>query len=384
MKKGKILYIKNSSSKVNLSTYNVQAVGLGKAFCKLGYDYDFIFFSNENKVVQDNTIYGHRMRILSKKGLRILRSYYCKEILNTEYLQQYDFVISTEYGQIMTYLLGKSSNNVVMYSGPYYNLFKLPFVSPIYDALFTESINKNLKYKFVKSKLAQKYLESKGYTGLYNIGVALDVERFNADVEIKSDTKKIMDFMKANRCILYVGALSDRKNYPFLLEVYQKVHKDNPDVKFVIIGKGKEQYVNKHMNALTAEEKNGIYRLERIDNAQLKYIYPLAKAFLLPSKLEIFGMVLLESMYLGAPVVTSWNGGSSTLIDGCNTGIVVREFDSNKWKTAVQKYLDDEVYTVEVTQNAHELITTEYIWDALAKKMLTKINEGDERYAVQN
>ena len=49
MKKGKILYIKNSSSKVNLSTYNVQAVGLGKAFCKLGYDYDFIFFDSNTK-----------------------------------------------------------------------------------------------------------------------------------------------------------------------------------------------------------------------------------------------------------------------------------------------------------------------------------------------
>ena len=375
MKKGKILYIKNSSSKVNLNTYNVQAVGLGKAFCKLGYDYDFIFFSNENKLVQDNTICGHRMRIISKKGVRILRSYYCKEILNTEYLQQYDFVISTEYGQIMTYALSKASDNVVMYSGPYYNLFKFPFVSPIYDALFTKSINRNIKYKFVKSILAKEFLEEKGYTNVESIGVALDIERFDADIELQPDTKKLTDYMHANRCLLYVGALSDRKNYPFILEVYKKVRRDNPDVRLVMIGKGKRRYVDRYMATLTNIERDGIYWLERMENAQLKYVYPLANAFLLPSKLEIFGMVLLESMYLGAPVVTSWNGGSSTLIDGHNTGIIVREFDSDKWKDAVQKYLDDKSYTAEVKHNAHELVANEYVWDALANKILKELNK---------
>ena len=112
-----------------------------------------------------------------------------------------------------------------------------------------------------------------------------------------------------------------------------------------------------------------------MENAQLKFVYPLANAFLLPSKLEIFGMVLLESMYLGAPVVTSWNGGSSTLIDGRSTGIIVREFDSDKWKAAVQKYLDDKSYTAEVTHNAHELVANEYVWDALANKILERIKQ---------
>lgn len=374
MVKRRILYIKNSSSKVNLNTYNVQAVGLGKAFCRLGYDYDFLFFTNEDKVIQENTICGHQMRVLCKRGLRILRSYYCREVLDQDYLKQYDFVISTEYGQLMTYFLSKVSDNIVLYSGPYYNLFKLPFVSPIYDALFTKTINYNIKCKFVKSKLAKEYLENKGYTDLQNIGVALDIERFDAEVEMQSATQKLMEYMSQNRCILYVGALSDRKNFPFLLKVYQHVRRDNPDVKFVVIGKGKKQYVDRHMTKLTEEERSGIYRLEQIDNAQLKYIYPLAKAFLLPSKLEIFGMVLLESMYLGAPVVTSWNGGSSTLIDGQNTGMIVKEFDAAKWAEAVQTYLDDEERTLEITRNARNLIETEYVWDALAKKMLDKIN----------
>lgn len=371
----KILYIKNSSSKLNLNTYNVQAVGLGKAFCGLGYDYDFLFFSNKDELVSEQQIDGHTMRIISKKGIRILRSYLCTEILDSDFLKQYDFVISTEYGQMMTYFLSKKSDNVVMYSGPYYNLFKLPFVSPIYDLLCTRSINKNVRCKFVKSVMAKEYLESKGYTDLVNIGVALDIERFESDVEIKRETEELVEYMQRNRCILYVGALSDRKNFPFLLEVYRRLLKDKDDVKFVMIGKGDPSYVEKHMSMLTAQEKAGIYRISQIDNAQLKYIYPLAKAFLLPSKLEIFGMVLLESMYLGAPVVTSRNGGSTTLIEGKNTGIIVPEFDIEKWVTAINTYLDDADFASETIAKAKQLIYTDYNWRALATRMLAHIAE---------
>ena len=179
--------------------------------------------------------------------------------------------------------------------------------------------------------------------------------------------------MKSNDCLLYVGALSDRKNYPFLLELFQVVRKTNPDVKLVLVGKGEKKYINKYMNELNENDKKSIFRLEKIDNSQLKYIYPLAKAFLLPSKLEIFGMVLLEAMYLGAPVITSWNGGSSTLIYGRNSGQIVREFDTLQWAEAVQKYLDDEDYVNVVTNNAKKVIESEFVWDVLAKKIINYI-----------
>ena len=101
----------------------------------------------------------------------------------------------------MTYLVSKKTQNVVLYSGPYYNLFKLPFVSPFYDLFFTKSINKNCKAKFVKSQLAKSYLEKKGYTDLHNIGVGLDTSRFEPKTDIQPSTQAIIDIMKNNRCI---------------------------------------------------------------------------------------------------------------------------------------------------------------------------------------
>ncbi|SHI99071.1 Glycosyltransferase involved in cell wall bisynthesis [Butyrivibrio fibrisolvens DSM 3071] len=373
--KGKVLYIKNSSSKVNLNTYNVQAVGLGRAFCELGYDYDFVFFSNEEKVIQETDIAGCKLRIITKKGIRLLRSYICPSVLDKDYLEGYDLVISTEYGQIMTYLLSKKASNVVLYSGPYYNLFKIPFVSPFYDLLFTKSINSRCIRKYVKSELAKEYLEKKGYTELKKLGVGLDITRFDTPIEMQPSTKELVDVMSKSRCLLYVGSLSKRKNFPFLLQVYERVVEKNSDVKFVIIGKGDEKYVQRHLKKVSKQAQSGIIRMESIDNVQLQFIYPLAKAFLLPSKLEIFGMVLLEAMYLGAPVITSWNGGSSVLINEKNTGKIVNKFDVDQWAITVQKYLDDEGYVKEVTDNARTLIKKEYLWNVLAKKILAEMND---------
>lgn len=371
--KHKILYIKNSSSKFNLNTYNVQAIGLGKAFCQLGFDYDFMFFSKKNSLVKEKRINGHTFRILEKKGIRFFRSEYCRSVLNNRFLSNYDIVISTEYGQIMTYCLSRVAKNIVMYSGPYYNLFKFPFVSPIYDLFFNKSINKNCKAKFVKSSLAKKYLEEKGFNNLYNIGVGLDTERFDENTCINDETKTIQLFMQNNPCLLYVGSLSKRKNFPFLLKVYQQVVRIHPEIKLVIIGKGNDHFVNRCLKHIDESARNGILRVQSVDNPQLKFLYPLAKAFLLPSKQEIFGMVILESMYLGAPVITSNNGGSSTLIEGQNTGIIIHDFEVNHWVDAIEKILTDSVDTKEMISLAHDLVKTKYSWLNLAKEMLETV-----------
>ena len=286
--------------------------------------------------------------------------------------------------QLETYLISCKSNRVAMYTGPYYNMFLPKCFSPIYDFLFTKRINRQIKHKFVKSVLAYDFMEKKGYTGLTNVGVALDTSRF-VDVEILPETKQLIDFMKNNKCLLYVGSLIERKNYPFLLETYKKMLQRDPDVKLVLIGKSKvsgvekylgkkdSEYAAKYDKNLTEKEKAGIYHLERLANPQLRYIYPLAKAFLLPSIQEIFGMVLLEAMYFGAPVVSSRNGGSLTLMADGKCGQIVDEFDAEKWCDAISKYLDDPQYAKSVVEAAMNKVKEEYTWDAITNTMLKTV-----------
>ncbi len=386
----RILLVRSTPNDIDIKGYNVQQVGLGKAFVDLGYNYDFITFKKESKQCREYLLYennGCQARCIEKSRVRFFRWGINIEITKKEFLDQYDLIICQEYYQLESYLISRNSSNVVLYSGPYYNMFMPRWLSPIYDRIIGPKLNRNVRKVFVKSILAEQFLSSKGYSNIENIGVALDTNRFEDNSEIIEDTRKLVKFMKENRCILYVGALSDRKNYPFLLDIYKELIKKEPDVKFVIIGKSvvsafakargvkDEEYAKKYDKLLPDEVKQGIYKVERLPNSQLKYIYPLAKAFLLPSKLEIFGMVLLEAMYLKTPVITSRNGGSMTLIDGKDTGQIVEDFNTLLWVEAILKYLDDEKFSDRVTTKAEKLIREEYNWPVIVKRFLNVLND---------
>ena len=384
----KILLVRSTPNDIDIKGYNVQQVGLGKAFVDLGYDYDFITFKKDKNSCKETIFYeknGKRACCIEKPRKRFFRWGINTEICKKDFLNKYDLIICQEYYQLESYLISRNTNKMVLYSGPYYNMFLPKFFSPIYDKLIGPKLNKNVRKVFVKSVLAEQFLAAKGYTNIKNIGVALDTERFNEETVQTEQTQKLVEFMKANRCILYIGSLIERKNYPFLLETYKELLKKEPDVKFVVIGKshvsgiqrtlGKkdDEYADKYNSALPDQVKKGIYHLERLPNPQLKYIYPLAKAFLLPSKLEIFGMVLLEAMYLGTPVITSHNGGSMTLIDGKGTGLIIEKFNTGLWVDAIIKYLHDEDFSRSVVSKAHKIIKEQYNWEKLANEFLQAI-----------
>ncbi len=391
MKRKRILLVRSTPNDLDVDGYNVQQLGLGKAFVNLGYDYDFITFKKDKSKCRDFVFYhknGYTARCIEKPRYRILRWGINTAISKKEFLNQYDLVICQEYYQIESFLIARNSNKVALYSGPYYNLFLPKFISPLYDRIIGPKLNKLVKVIFVKSVLAYNFLQNKGYTGLKNVGVALDTLRFD-DVDIKPNVAKLVNYMVSNKCILYVGAISDRKNYPFMLRVYQKLLEKDPSLKFIVIGRSNSSFWHKLFGGKDADYeinvnkkipqyvKDGILRIERIENPQLKYIYPRAGAFLLPSKLEIFGMVLLEAMYLGAAVVSSSNGGSKTLIgDNDNLGQIVEEFDVKKWAEAVMRYITDNRYSDTVRANAQLHIKNNYTWNVIAENMLKHLKNN--------
>ena len=82
-------------------------------------------------------------------------------------------------------------------------------------------------------------------------------------------------------------------------------------------------------------------------------------------------MVLLEAMYFGVPVVTTFNGGSSTVIEDGKTGIVIDQLDTGLWIRRILELLADSELRQEIIVRANRLIEEKYTWDALAEKFLS-------------
>lgn len=365
----KVLIIRNGPYPVNINEYNDQFIGLARAFSKRNISSDIIFYSKSNYdiVLQDNP----SIIIKNTAGIKILRTGIYLNLLKKDALKKYDLIITTEYSQIMTYLLGKKYNNIILYSGPYYNLFKIPILSKIYDVLFTESIDRTMNKILTKSNLATKYLSSKGYHNVKTIGVGQDISRFNEEQEVQNKTSEIIKYMKKRRTLLTVGSIDDRKNFPYTLRIFRTLLGQDDNYQLLVIGDGDRRYVNRHLNKLPSKIKNKIKFVGKIKNQQLQFIYPYAHAFLLPSKKEIFGMVLLEAMYFKAPVISSYNGGSTTMIKKNENGFIcnINIEDISHWVSLIVK-LNDTYLHDKIVNNAHNTIDQSFTWDALVDSFL--------------
>jgi len=126
--------------------------------------------------------------------------------------------------------------------------------------------------------------------------------------------------------VLYVGRVAHEKNIDFLVRVFREARRSVPDALFVIAGEGPAR---ESLRALVgelslAEDVRFVGYLER--ETELLDCYAAADVFVFASRTETQGLVLLEAMAQGAPVVsTAKLGTRSILKDGCGAIIVAEE-----------------------------------------------------------
>lgn len=373
---GRILYVRCAPYVLTFDNYNLQEVGLGTAFCKAGYDFDLVYYSKENGN-QVISIGDRKLTIFWRKGIKLLRTGIYPFLYKKSFLEDYDIVITSEYSQITSYLIAKKHKNVYLYNGPYYNLFKILFMEPIYDKLFCKEINKLVKKTFCKTQMSADYIRRKGITNTEVVGVGLDISKFENENHIDSETMRLLEKMENHRNILYVGSIIPRKNVELLINAFLDVKskgKEFDDVQLILVGKGDLLYLEKCKTLIPIKYIDSIIWCEHIRNAQLRFVYEKAQVFMLPSVHEIFGMVLLEAMYFGLPIISSHSAGAGTLITDNENGIIVENFDLAAWEDVMQKILIDKCFAQKLGNRARQTIIDKYMWENIADKMLNYID----------
>jgi 1,2-diacylglycerol 3-alpha-glucosyltransferase len=126
--------------------------------------------------------------------------------------------------------------------------------------------------------------------------------------------------------LLFVGRIAHEKNIGFLLKVVDQVRKKIPDVLFVIAGEGPAKNVlAQQVHALHLDQHvMFIGYLDR--NTALNSCYCSADIFIFSSRTETQGLVLLEAMAQGVPVVsTAELGTRDVLVEGAGAWIAAEE-----------------------------------------------------------
>ena len=359
--------------KLNLNSYNVQEVGLAKALVKKGHVCDIVLYNGKEKDrVQaykfSNEGQEYEFKIYWMHGFGILKNGFMPSV--KKIIPQYDVIQVHEYDQIMSWnLYTKQIKPTVIYHGPYYDKFAKGYnlKCKVFDTLFLPT----RKYKDViaisKSTLATEFLNKKGFQNVTTAGVGINLENFGIKKVEEVDVEK----NRKSKQLLYVGKIEERRNLFFLVEVFRKLQEQNSDLKFIIIGNGEKEYKEKFLEFINAEIKNGsIIYLEKAIQTELAKYYRESSFFMLASHYEIFGMVLLEAMYFGVPVISSVNGGACTLIQNGNNGFVMENFDSDEWVKCINSILYNNELASSMRCNAQKTIIDNFTWDMLADKFI--------------
>jgi glycosyltransferase involved in cell wall biosynthesis len=142
------------------------------------------------------------------------------------------------------------------------------------------------------------------------------------------------------RFVLAMGRVVEKKGFDLLIDAFKLVADRHPDVGLLIGGDGAARSgLQELVKDLGLEGR--VLLPGRFTRANVRWATANATTFVLPSRVEPFGIVILEAMAAGLPVVVSARGGASEIVRDGVDGLVVDPFDREALAAAVDRLLND-------------------------------------------
>lgn len=167
--------------------------------------------------------------------------------------------------------------------------------------------------KFADRRISVSSFEAKVYKERHSldsivIPVGIELPKFSVP---KSHSEHLSRrfAVKSEKIALTVCRLEPRKDILTLIKAVKYAEERLKGIKFVIVGDGISRgQIEKEI--LNQRLGNHIFLIGRVDDRQLPYYYACADFFILPTKQEWFGIVFVEAMASGLPIIT-------TEVDAC-------------------------------------------------------------------
>lgn len=171
---------------------------------------------------------------------------------------------------------------------------------------------------------------------------------------------------KKGNIILFVGGIRYEKGLDFALRSLANL-KD--DFEFVVVGEKMDYY--REFQRLT--NKLGLDKhlrcLDLLTDEEILHLYNEASMFLLPGRGESFGIVVLEAMASGVPVIVSNECGVKEIIEDGKNGFIVKFNDVKTLTERITYLLNDKEKAEKMVKNALSTAGN-FVWNNVAQKYL--------------
>lgn len=363
----KIAFVRTASNQLTYGSYNIQEIGLAKSIIRYGVSVDiYARFKNIDKSKIIETHNNNEIKIIPLSGIRVYKEimYYPKlksDLLNSNY----DVVQLLDDSQMMLPSLFKSLKKAgvktILWQGMYRNFSgKIAnLLQKVYDTWAISMINNYADLKIAKTEFAATYLKNKGYSKCYVLPVGLDEINEKIDYNLINE---IVEFQKSHpKLLLYVGTFEPRRNIIFILSLLKDL--ESKGYGLILVGNGPDSEMIQQ-RIQKDNLSNAILYYRSIPNENLPEIFKISTCFLLPTNYEIYGMVVLESLLNGTPVISTPEAGPLTILKDQIYGKCL-PLSKDKWIKEIMYQSNHTVQKVRLKRKVY--VTDSFNWEQIGK-----------------
>jgi glycosyltransferase involved in cell wall biosynthesis len=381
MKKYKLAIVRPDGNIIPKGFYNSQELGLAQQLSMLNVDVDVYYAGNVSKVTSTR---------MPSKGEGVvnlieLPFYMIPFVQQAQFplliselkKRTYDIIQVNEYNDLIcTQTVNYAHRNnipVVVYQGMYKNLsgrFNKLYTA-FHDTFLLANFIKKITFSLTKTTTAADFLISKGFKNPRVMPIGLDLQAFSektAENKQEISVHSKYGIPNQHKLIIYVGNFEQRRNIKFLLDIAELCI--DKQISFLYIGEG--ELFEEAKNIVNTKQLSNVKLPGRLPQKDLPSIYQAADLFLLASDYEIYGMVVLEAMFYGVPLISNNTAGPASIIDSEINGVIINELDKTKWVSTIERLFSDN-RLIKLKQNAQEKIKQELTWEKIAQKYLKDI-----------
>lgn len=197
--------------------------------------------------------------------------------------------------------------------------------------------------------LAQKIgLPKQKIKVIYN---SVDFLKIEPALTNKEELKQKMGLK--SKVLLTVARLVPWKGIDMLIEIMPDLIKKYGQINLVVVGQGPESENLKHL-AQTLKLKDYVRFTGQANRQEVNDYLAIADLFVLNTNYEGMSHLLLETMKIGTPIITTFAGGNPETTKDKETGLLVDYNDKEKWLEAISQILDNPDLAAKLVSQAKE------------------------------
>ncbi len=186
------------------------------------------------------------------------------------------------------------------------------------------------------------------------------------DVERFAHASAPAEGLPEGRRILWANRLDPQKGFPVAVRAFARLAAELDDVQLVVAGDGRDRGA---LELLSDRDRRRVVMLGAVPNDDLPQFHAAADVFIAPAVgQESFGVVLIEAMAAGVPVVASDIPGYREVVRDGIDGLLVPPRDPNALAAAVRRVLDEPALASALARAGRERAGA-YSWDVVAPRI---------------